>query len=156
MFLKSITDLSAEFREVSAAMRGDPRDWLAGMAAAAGEQGDQLVVEVGLEVAGHRVGRRAGLEVGEAFAADRVTMLPVRLRAQDHQRLFPTLEGTLDAAWLGPGRTYLALSLTYEPPLGVLGRSVDQALLHRVAEAVCQRLLHAVAGELETRAGQLA
>jgi hypothetical protein len=51
----------------------------------------------------------------------------------------------------GPGRTYLALSLTYEPPLGMLGRVADQTLLHCVAEAVSQRLLMALAGELTAR-----
>jgi hypothetical protein len=79
-------------------------------------------------------------------------MLPMRLRARDHRRLFPTLECSLDAAWLGPGRTYLALSAIYEPPLGLVGRAVDRTLLHRVAETAVQRFLVAVARELSTRA----
>jgi hypothetical protein len=153
MFLKCVTDVAADFGAVSTALRSEPRDWLTGIAVAVGEEGDELVVDAGLEVVGRRLSRRAVLDVGEALATERVTMLPLRLHAQDHGRLFPTLEGTLDAAWLGPGRTYLALSLTYEPPLGLLGRVVDQALLHRVAEAVSQRLLLALAGELAAKAG---
>ena len=148
MFLKSITELTVDFAYVRAAMLSGPRAWLDGLAAAAGAEGDRLLVDVGLEVRGHDIRRRAGLEVGEAMTTDRVALLPLRLRVEDHQRLFPSLEGNLDAAWLGPGRTHLALTLTYDPPLGVLGRAVDRALLHRVAEAVAQRFLEAIATEL--------
>jgi hypothetical protein len=148
MFLKSVTELAVDYQDVRAAMLLDPRDWLTGLAAEASDEGDRLVVNVGLEVAGQQVGHRAHLEVGEPLISDRVLMLPLRLRATDHRRLFPTLEGSLDAAWLGPGRTYLAFSVQYEPPLGLVGRAVDRALLHRVAETVAQRFLQSVAHEL--------
>src|SRR5258708_37996458 len=85
------------------------------------------------------------------MTTDRVVLLPLRLRVIDRERLFPSLEGSLDAAWLGPGRTHLALTANYEPPLGVVGRAVDRALLHRVAEAVAQRVLGAAAPELGGR-----
>ncbi len=148
MFLKSVTDMDVDFADITAAMLSQPRAWLAGLAAAAGAEGDRLLVDVGLEVRGHDVSRRATLEVGEPMAVYRVAQLPLRLRVEGHQRLLPSLDGTLDAAWLGPGRTHLALTANYDPPLGVVGRAVDRALLHRVAEAVAQRFLEAIAGEL--------
>jgi hypothetical protein len=152
MFLKTVTELAADFADVRPAMLRDPREWLAGLGAEAAEEGDRLVVQVGLEVAGHQVSGRADLEVGEPMTTGRVVMLPVRLRARDHRRLFPTMEGSLDIAWLGRDRTYLSLGLTYEPPLGVVGRTADRALLHRVAETVAQRFLQSVANELMLRA----
>lgn len=148
MFLKSVTDVSVNFEEVRAAMLRRPHPWLDGLAAAAGEEGDRLLVEVGLEVRGRELSRRARLEVGKAIATDRIASLPLRLHVEDHEWLFPALEGSLDAAWLGPGRTHLALTAQYEPPFGVIGRAVDRALLHRVAEAVAQRFLEAVARRL--------
>lgn len=151
MFMKSVTEVDVGFDEVCTAMQGDPRGWLARLAAAAEDDGDRLLVDVGLQVGGHEVSRRAGLEVGEPMTADRVLLLPLRLRVEEHERLFPSLEGSLDAAWLGPGRTHLALTANYEPPFGVVGRAVDRALLHRVAEAVAQRFLEAVGRELEAR-----
>ncbi len=151
MFLKSVTDLDLDFANVTAAMLSEPRTWLAGLATAAGAEGDRLLLDVGLEVGGHDVSRRACLEVGEPMAVYRVAQLPLRLRVVGHQGLFPSLDGTLDAAWLGPGRTHLALTANYDPPLGVVGRAVDRALLHRVAEAVAQRFLEAIAGELTNR-----
>jgi hypothetical protein len=148
MFLKGVTELDADFGDVCAAMLGHPRGWLAGLVAVAGDEGDRLLVDVGLQVGGHELSRRATLEVGEPMTTDRVAMLPLRFPVEDHLRLFPSLEGSLDAAWLGPGRTHLALTANYEPPFGVVGRAVDRALLHRVAEAVVQRFLEAVAQEL--------
>lgn len=151
MFLKSVTELAVDFEDVRVAMLREPRRWLIGLAAEAGDRGDRLLVDVGLEVGGHEVSRRARLEVGDPMSTDRVASLPLRLRVEDHERLFPSLEGTLDAAWLGPGRTHLALSASYDPPFGMLGQAVDRTLLHRVAEAVAQRFLEAVARELVAR-----
>lgn len=151
MFLKSVTEASVDFEEVRAAMLRRPHPWLDGLAAAAGGEGDRLLVEVGLEVRDRELSRRASLEVGEAIATDRIASLPLRLHVEDHEWLFPALEGSLDAAWLGPGRTHLALTAHYEPPFGVIGRAVDRALLHRVAEAVAQRFLEAVARRLTAR-----
>lgn len=154
MFLKSVTELAVDFQDVRAVMLRDPSEWLARLAAEAREDGDRLVVNVGLEVAGQQVRGRAQLDVGEPLLSHRVVMLPLRLRARDHRRLFPTLEGSLEAAWLGHSRTYLALGLQYEPPLGLVGRAVDRALLHRVAETVAQRFLQSVGHEMRARSGR--
>jgi hypothetical protein len=151
MFLKSVTEMEVDFDDVRAAMLGDPRSWLAGPAAEAGNAGDRLLLDVGLRVGGREASRRARLEMGEPMTTDRVALLPLRLGVEDQQGLFPSLEGSLDAAWLGPGRTHLALTATYDPPIGVGGRAADRALLHRVAEAVAQRFLEAVARDLEVR-----
>lgn len=148
MLLKSVTELDVDFEDVHTAMLGRPDGWLGRLAAAAGDEGDRLLVDVGLQVGGREQRRRARLELGAPVATGRIASLPLTLSVEDDRRLPPTLEATLEAAWLGPGRTYLALMARYEPPFGLVGRTVDRALLHRVAEAVAQRLLEAVSGEL--------
>jgi hypothetical protein len=152
MFLKSVTELAVDFDDVRTAMLRDPRGWLPALAGAAGDEGDQLLAEVGPRSRGHVVSRLGRLEVGEPMITDRVALLPLRLGVDDDERLFRALEGSLDAAWLGPGRTHLALTASYEPPLGP---SVDRALLHRVAEAVAQRFLESVARELGPRRAEV-
>lgn len=151
MFLKSVTELPVDFGEVRAVMLRRSHQWLDGLADAAGAEGDRLLVDVGLEVRGHELIRHARMDVGEAISTDRIASLPLRLQIEDHERMFPTWEGSLDAAWLGAGRTHLALTAQYEPPFGVVGRAVDRALLHRIAEAVAQRFLEAVAQRLAAR-----
>jgi hypothetical protein len=148
MFLKSFTELPLSFDEVRASMLRRPRHWLEGLATAVERHGERLLVEVGLEVHGHQVSRSAWLEAGEPVTTDRVASLPFWLRVEDHQQLFPSLEGSIEAAWLGHDRTHLALTAQYEPPFGLLGGVADRALLHRVAEAVARRFLETVAERL--------
>jgi hypothetical protein len=151
MFLKSVTELAIDFRDVRAAMLNDPRMWLAGPAEAAGRDGDQLLVNVGLAGARHEVGHGGRLEVGEAMTTGLVAELPLHIRVVDDTRLFPSLEGSLEASWLGRGRTHLAVCATYESPFSLADRGVDRTLLHRVTEAVLQGFLEAVARELAGR-----
>ena len=153
VFLKSHTDVNLDFEAVRPAMLLHPPRWLDGLMDAAEEDGERLLVQVGLSVGGHELSRRARLEAGFPIATERVVSLPLRMRVEDHERLFPILEGTLDAAWLGPGLTHLALAMQYEPPLGVVGRVVDRALLHRVAEVVAQRFLENAARHLASLHG---
>jgi hypothetical protein len=145
MFVKSCTELPVAFDAVRAALLRPPQSWLDGAAAEAGRHADALLLDVGLEVRGHELTRCARLEVGEPVASDRVVSLPIRLRVERDPGLFPSFEGTLDAAWLGAGRTHLALAAQYDPPFGAVGRIADRALLHRVAEVIAQRLLETVA-----------
>jgi hypothetical protein len=133
---------------VEAAMRQAPHEWLRGMAAEAGLHGERMLVEVGLQVGGRPLSRPVGLEVGDLVATNRVASLPLWLQPDEPAGLVPSFTGSLDAAWLGPGRTHLALALQYEPPLGALGRMADRALLHRVAETMARRLLESVAERL--------
>jgi hypothetical protein len=58
------------------------------------------------------------------------------------------MDGDIELGPLGPGRTQLALSARYRPPLGTLGRAVDRVLLHRVAEATVKDFLDRVADAL--------
>jgi hypothetical protein len=151
MFLKSYVEIEAGFEAIQAAMLSDPGQWLDGLAAAAEEEGERLLVEVGLEVVGGRLGRSAELAVGQPQVTAIVASLPVRIRVHGNRRLFPSFYGSVDAAWLGPRRTQLALSLQYEPPLGVLGRAMDRTLLHRVAETVAHDFLKRAAQRLVER-----
>ena len=50
-------------------------------------------------------------------------------------------EADLEVAALGPDRTQLSISGRYRTPLGLLGRAMDRALLHRVAEATVKDFL---------------
>ena len=53
---------------------------------------------------------------------------------------------------LGPvdGRiTRLTVSGMYEPPLGRVGKELDDALMHRVAEATVKELAEAIAERIE-------
>ena len=152
MFLKSYVEVAVRFEAVQAVMLREPQTWLDGLAVTTEQEGERLLVDVGLEVGGRRLRRPADLVLGQPQATQVVTSLPLRIRVHGDQRLFPSFYGSLDAAWLGPTRTQLALSLQYEPPLGMVGRAVDRTLLHRVAETAARIFLEQAAHRLEEHA----
>jgi hypothetical protein len=85
----------------------------------------------------------ARLHVGEVLVREHVVTVPIELGVEGGR--FPSLFGTIDAAWLGPQRAYVSLSLQYEMPADLVDRSVQRTVFHRVVEVVTQHLLVNVA-----------
>jgi hypothetical protein len=73
-----------------------------------------------------------------------MTSLPLTWEPIGMEGLLPRLEADLEVGSLGGGRTQLAISARYRPPLGAVGRAVDRVLLHRVAEATVKDFLDRV------------
>jgi hypothetical protein len=59
--------------------------------------------------------------------------------------MLPQLEGDLEVAAIGPSRSQLSMDALYRPPLALVGRALDRALLHRVAEATIKDFMEHVA-----------
>jgi hypothetical protein len=91
--------------------------------------------------------------VGQPISTDRVVSLPLRLQAAEPPAALCALEGSLDAAWLGAGRTHLAFQAQYPAHAGLALPPVDRALLHRVAETVASRFLRTVGRRLAEGCG---
>ena len=70
-----------------------------------------------------------------------MTSLPLTWEPVGLEGVPPQLDANLELGSLGGGRTQLAISARYRPPLGVVGRAVDRVLLHRVAEATLKDFL---------------
>ena len=68
--------------------------------------------------------------------------------------LFPDLDADLVAAELAEDITQISLRGIYSPPLGPVGRALDKALLHRVAELTVQRFVDRIVTAIEERAAR--
>lgn len=130
-------------------MVGGARNWLPDIATEANGNGQKLLSELGFDVAKRRIKRRIEVEIGAAGVVSGLICMPIRWRAASEAGIFPTLDGELEVAELGPGRTQLALSASYEPPLGLIGKLADRALLHRVAEVTVHDFLVRIGERLE-------
>src|SRR6202011_5210591 len=86
--------------------------------------------------------------MGEAIKIGDVTQLAVTWRATFIERLFRVMVGMVELAPLDRNVTRLCVSGMYEPPLGPLGKQLDDALLHRVAEATVKELAESIAKRL--------
>jgi hypothetical protein len=151
MFLRAYVELNLPVAEVEAALLRSPAEWIPGLASSAEEHGDQLLAEVGFPVTRLQVGKRVEIELGPHVRTPGRTWLPVTWRATGPRGIFPTLEGELEVAALGLHLSQLGLSARYKPPFGLVGESLDRALLHRVAEATIRDFVERVAVALRQR-----
>ena len=150
MFARYFVEIAMAPAQVEAALLNDPQSWLPGLATDANERGDDLLAEVGFGDK-LRVRRQVRVFLGEPVRAATKTVVPLRWIAAGQigaTGLFPEMDADLEIAPLGPGRCQLAISARYVPPLGVVGRALDRAVLFRVAEATLKRFLDRVRDQL--------
>lgn len=144
MFVRNFTVLDLPLARVESQFLKGADRWLPAMASEASGHGNRLLSELGFKLGPSRLSRRIAVQVGTMVRTPGVTMLPLRWRAASGETLFPTLDGQLEIAALGPHVTQVGLSATYEPPLGWAGKLADRALLHRVAEVTIQDFVERV------------
>jgi hypothetical protein len=151
MFLRYYLELPLPFAEVEEILLHSPEEWVPGLAQDAHARGEHLLGEVGFGSDGRRVEKRVHIKLGIPFRLASKTILPMSWHATGAEKLFPSLEADLEVAALGAGRTQLSVSARYRPPLGPMGRVIDRALLHRVAEATIKDFLDRAGEALTAR-----
>ena len=147
MFIYYFVHLSRPFGEA----RGNLLEVLSGldgMAVAAYRDGEEIRARIGVGES-PAVAKTVRLEVGEPVGEEGTMLLPIVWEATGTPGLFPRMEAEVVLAALGPVLTQLSLRGSYRPPLGPIGRVVDRALLHRVAEASVKGFVDRVARTIE-------
>jgi hypothetical protein len=133
------------------ALLSAPESLIPSIASFADDRGQHLLAEVGFPVDGHRVSKNVEIDVGAPVASIGKTWIPIAWRATGPTGLFPVLDAELEFASLGTELTQLSLSGRYQPPLGLVGRTIDKALLSRVAEATIKDFVDRLARAIEAR-----
>jgi hypothetical protein len=151
MFVRYFVELPHPVGQVEKALLDDPQAWILGAAGDASDRSGRMLAEVGFDAPGGRLDKLVEVDIGEPLRVPTKTLLPVTWRAAGMLALFPVMEAEIEVAPLGPERTQLAFNGRYRPPLGPVGRAVDKALLHRVAEATAKDFLDRAARALEER-----
>jgi hypothetical protein len=141
MFIRYFLEIDQPYEIVEVTLLDDPQHWIPGLASKAGALTDALMAEVGFGSDGTRVEKTVLLEVHPPIAFPSRVLLPIEWRPASARGLFPELQADLEIAPLGPRRTHLSISARYDPPLGLVGRTLDRAMLHRVAELTIKDFL---------------
>ena len=144
-------ELDAPFDDVESALLDAPETWVPGLLRAAEDRGQHLLAEVGFAVDTRRIGKEVEIGLGAPYRFSSKTVLPMTWRATGLERLFPQLEADIEVASLGADRTQLSISASYRAPMGAVGRVLDRALLHRVAEATVKDFLDHVGEQVRAR-----
>jgi hypothetical protein len=155
MFVRYFVELPLPAAQVERALLDHPPGWLAEMAGAAQQRGDDLLTEVGIGVGplGTRLARRVAIQLGEPVRFPSMTSLALTWEPIGLEGLLPRLDAAIELGSLGEDRTQLAISARYRPPLGVVGRAVDRVLLHRVAEATLKDFLDRLGQAILSKTG---
>jgi hypothetical protein len=122
---------------------------LDGMAAAAYREGEEIRARIGVGGGSQAVAKTVRLQVGEPVWEHETMFLPIVWEATGTPGLFPRMEAEIVLAELGPVLTQLSRRGSYRPPLGPVGRVLDRALLHRVAEASVKGFVDRVARTID-------
>lgn len=126
-----------------------PETLIPSIASFADDRGRHLLAEIGFPIDGHRLSKNVEIDVGEPITSPSRTWIPISWRATGASALFPVLDGDLELAPLGTELTQLSLNGRYQPPLGMLGKTIDKALLSRVAEATIKDFVDRLARAIE-------
>ncbi len=151
VFIRYYVELTHPVLDLELALLKAPSSWLPSLAENADEHGQRLLTEVGFSMVGHRIVKRVSIAIGEPVRSSARTWIPISWQASGPGGPFPVLDGDLEIATLGAKRTQLAFSARYHPPLGLVGRAVDRALLSRVAEATIKDFVIRIAERLEAQ-----
>jgi hypothetical protein len=150
MFLRYYIELGVPFDDAEASLLEGPDAWVPGLLRDAEDRGHALLAEVGFGVDTRRIDREVEVALGTPYRSGSTTRVPITWRATNKERLFPQLEGDVEVAGLGPDRSQLSMDARYRPPLALVGRALDRALLHRVAEATIKDFVDRVAERIVT------
>ncbi|MGA7910983.1 MAG: hypothetical protein WB682_11555 [Candidatus Dormiibacterota bacterium] len=142
MYVEHSVHVEHPIKECSDALMEGPRKWFP-------RTGDKNVTKVGVHVAGVPIRKRVAVEIGEPVKTSTWAVVPLTWKATFPEKLFPEMTGKIELSPSDKDVTRLTVSGMYEPPLGSLGRQLDQALMHNVAEATVKELAESIAARLE-------
>jgi hypothetical protein len=141
MFIKHSVHIEQPVVECTEALLAGPPKWFL-------ELGGKDTSTVGLHIAGIPVRKKVELELGEPVRTATWTVIPLSWKATFPRKLFPMMTGKIELAPVDKNASRLTVSGMYDPPLGHVGRQLDEALMHRVAQATVHELAESIAARL--------
>ncbi len=91
------------------------------------------------------------VNVGVLRRYDDTVLMAFSWHAAGGPSLFPALDGDLEIGPIGEHQAAITLRGHYEPPGGIVGRSIDRLLLHRLAAATVRAFLSEVARNVSSQ-----
>lgn len=113
-------------------------------------KGEEIRARLGLK---DGIAKKVRLHVGEPVRNDGLLTIPLSWEATGAPGLFPRMDAELVASTVGPDLTHVAFRGSYQPPLGAVGRALDRAVLHRVAEASVKGFVDRIGDAVTDRLG---
>ena len=142
MYVEQSLHIDHPVDEVTAVLAAGPREWFARLDALGRSA-------IGPQVAGIVLRKKVAVEVGQPVTTGDWTEVPITWKATFIEKLFPVMVGKVELSPVDARTTKLTVGGMYEPPLGPLGRQLDNAFMHTVAEATVGDLALSIAERLD-------
>jgi hypothetical protein len=143
MFVRHSVQIQQPVASTTQALMSGPRKWFPRLS-------EKNVGSVGIRIAGVPVRKRVAVTVGEPVKTATWTVIPIEWKATFPEHLFPSMTGRIELAPVDKDVSRLTVSGMYEPPLGKLGKQLDQTVMDGIAQATVKELAEAIAKRIET------
>jgi len=143
MFVQHSVHIDRPIEGCARTLGRGPRRWFPG-------PGRKNEYVVGPRIAGMPIRKRVTVEASEPEQLGDWTVVPLTWKASFPEKLFPAMTGKVELAPVDGRITRLTVSGMYEPPLGRVGKELDDALMRRVAQATVKDLAESIAQRLES------
>ncbi len=128
---------------------GHAEKWLTDLASVSEKEGEATLLQVGPSWAGGLMSRGVEVTVGPTRDRGEALVVPLTWKATSSADFFPVLNGDLELASLDSQHCRVTLAASYVPPFGEVGRALDRALLHLIAQSTIRSFLAKLATSLE-------
>jgi hypothetical protein len=152
LLLEDFIDVPCQPEEIRRRCALD-HSWLTALANSASTDGEALLMRIGPSWAAGLLTRTVRIRLGPARERGSTVVVPIDWESAEHPNLFPVLSGDLEITPLGWDVCRIVLSASYSPPLGELGRRIDRAVLHHVAQSTVRSFLSRMATSLGQESG---
>ncbi len=138
MFVRHSVHIDHPVAACTEALMSGPRKWFPRLSG-------KNVGSVGVHIAGVPVRKRVAVTVGEPVRTATWTVIPLDWKATFPEQLFPSMTGRIELAPVDNNVSRLTVSGMYEPPLGKLGKQLDETVMQGIADATVEELAEAIA-----------
>jgi hypothetical protein len=155
--VRSFDYVNQPYARVRDAVAADPKTLFRDATQAAAARARSVAAALTVNIAGIDVSTEIALKVGKPEDVKRrggpALRVAVEWKAARRARLFPLMNAVLTIYPLTATETQLDFAGRYRPPLGAIGKVINAALGHRIAEASVHRFVADVAQHLRDSMG---
>ena len=155
--VRSFDYVNQPYLRVREALMSDPTRLFRDATQAAASRAQSLAAALTVNIAGIDVSTEISIKVGKIEDLKRqggpATRATIEWKAARRPRLFPLMSAVLTIYPLTSTETQMEFTGRYRPPLGAIGRVINAAVGHRIAEASVHRFVADVAEHLRESLG---
>lgn len=153
MFIQDFIIVGANYEDVEAQLGSRCESLFGEALGSLRSAGERITARVGPKNWPAALGKSVVIRAGTLRRHGDGMLIAFSWEAQGGASLFPQFDADLEAAPLGSDQTVLTIRGTYDPPAGRLGRTVDDLLLHRIAQSTIRAFLDAMCAQLSAPVG---